>query len=377
MKIARIELTNFRNICQAELEPEDGLTVIFGKNGQGKTNLLEAIWLLTGAKSFRGAKDAELIQRKQQFSIIRAEIETQDMEKEIQISICPPGSPKPGRTAKVSGVDQGRASNLAGLFRAVVFEPNHLSLVKGSPEGRRKFVDSALCQLYPGYLAEYRRYLQVLSQKNALLKHYRRTPGAAEMLDIYDEQMAQAAQKITQRRQDYIATLAPLATQNYANISHGAEKLEIAYIPTAPQGNLQEILRNNRKEDLRCGFCTVGPHREDISIFINGQSARTDASQGQQRSAVLSLKLAEATMIEQITQEHPVMLLDDVLSELDEGRQQYLLSRMEGKQIFVSGCDGTMFRKTKGKMFHMEQGTLKPWKKGELDVSSSGAAYSD
>ena len=305
MKITRIELTNFRNICQAELEPEDGLTVIFGKNGQGKTNLLEAIWLLTGAKSFRGAKDAELIQRKQQFSIIRAEIETQDMEKEIQISICPPGSPKPGRTAKVSGVDQGRASNLAGLFRAVVFEPNHLSLVKGSPEGRRKFVDSALCQLYPGYLAEYRRYLQVLSQKNALLKHYRRTPGAAEMLDIYDEQMAQAAQKITQRRQDYIATLAPLATQNYANISHGAEKLEIAYIPTAPQGNLQEILRNNRKEDLRCGFCTVGPHREDISIFINGQPARTDASQGQQRSAVLSLKLAEATMIEQITQEHP------------------------------------------------------------------------
>ena len=171
--------------------------------------------------------------------------------------------------------------------------------------------------------------------------------------------------------------MAPLATQNYANISHGAEKLEIAYIPTAPQGNLQEILRNNRKEDLRCGFCTVGPHREDISIFINGQPARTDASQGQQRSAVLSLKLAEATMIEQITQEHPVMLLDDVLSELDEGRQQYLLSRMEGKQIFVSGCDGTMFRKTRGKMFHMEQGTLKPWKKGELDVSSSGAAYSD
>ena len=227
---------------------------------------------------------------------------------------------------------------MAGLFRAVVFEPNHLSLVKGSPEGRRKFVDSALCQLYPGYLAEYRRYFASSFPKKCLIKTL--SPAPRELpkwLDIYDEQMAQAAQKITQRRQDYIATLAPLATQNYANISHGAEKLEIAYIPTAPQGNLQEILRNNRKEDLRCGFCTVGPHREDISIFINGQPARTDASQGQQRSAVLSLKLAEATMIEQITQEHPVMLLDDVLSELDEGRQQYLLSRMEGKTDFCFG----------------------------------------
>ena len=161
---------------------------------------------MTGAKSFRGAKDAELIQRKQQFSIIRAEIETQDMEKEIQISICPPGSPKPGRTAKVSGVDQGRASNLAGLFRAVVFEPNHLSLVKGSPEGRRKFVDSALCQLYPGYLAEYRRYLQVLSQKNALLKHYRRTPGAAEML-------ISMMNKWHKRPKNY-----PKATRLYCNI---------------------------------------------------------------------------------------------------------------------------------------------------------------
>lgn len=360
MKINRIELSNFRNISKAELIPGDALTVIFGKNGQGKTNLLEAIWLLTGAKSFRGSKDGELIQREKPFSVIQAEVESKEFEREIQIAIRPSGVPKSGRTAKLSGTDQGKASNLAGIFTAVVFEPNHLSLVKGSPEGRRKFIDAALCQLYPSYLSEYRRYLQVISQKNALLKHFYRTPQAAEMLDVFDEQMAQTGEKITLRRKQYIEAIAPLAIKNYADISSDAEKLELHYLPSFSKEGLLAALQKSRKEDLRCGFCTIGPHREDFLIQLNGQPARTDASQGQQRSAVLSLKLAEAAMAEKVRGEHPVMLLDDVLSELDEGRQQYLLSRMEGRQMFVSGCDASMFRKTEGKMFHMEHGVLKP-----------------
>lgn len=358
MNIDWIELSNFRNIEQAQLSPCPTLNVVYGKNGQGKTNLLEAIWLLTGAKSFRGSKDAELIRRGQPFSIIRADVQTRDISHNIQISIQPAGSPKPGRSAKLSGADQGKASNLAGIFTAVVFEPNHLSLVKGSPEGRRKFVDAALCQLYPGYLAEYRRYLQILTQKNALLKNYNRTPGAAEMLEVFDEQMAAAGEQITRRRRQYIESIAPMAVQTYTDISSGAEKLELRYQSSFSGSGLLEELKKSRKEDLRSGFCTVGPHREDVLITLNGQPARTDASQGQQRSAVLSLKLAEAAMAEQVSGEHPVMLLDDVLSELDDGRKAYLLSRMQGRQVFVSGCDDSIFRKTDGKLLHMQGGVL-------------------
>ena len=358
MKITSLELTNFRNISSQKLQFEEGLTVIFGKNGQGKTNLLESIWLLTGAKSFRGSRDTQLIQRGKEFSTICAELQSEDISQEIQITIQPPGTAKPGRTAKLSGSDCGRACNLVGIFKAVVFEPNHLSLIKGSPEARRKFVDAALCQLYPSYLAEYRRYLQILSQKNALLKHFFKTSGADEMMDIYDQKMCEAAESITKRRQIYIQELSWLAANNYKDISNGAEQLEIVYLPTVTENFLQ-LLYKNRKIDIKSGFCTIGPHRDDISIFINGQLARSDASQGQQRSAVLSLKLAEASIVEQVSKQHPIMLLDDVLSELDEGRQRYLLGRMQGNQIFVSGCDDSVFRHTGGKMFHMEQGQIK------------------
>ena len=360
MRVSRLELADFRNISAASFTPGQALTVICGKNGQGKTNLLEAVWLLTGGKSFRGAKDADLIRRGAETALIQADTEGGGITREIQLRVGLPGSARPGRTARLDGADQGRASALAGLFTAVVFEPGHLSLVKGSPEGRRRFVDGALCQLYPGYLAEYRKYLHLMSQKNALLKHYNRTPGAAEMLDIYDEQMAAAGEIITRRRAEYIDALRPLAVQNYADISQGAEKLQLDYLPSFGDQGLLAALRAGRKEDLRCGFCTVGPHREDFAITLNGQPARTDASQGQQRSAVLSLKLAEAARAEQVTGEHPVMLLDDVLSEQDEGRQAYLLTRMEGRQTFVSSCDAAAFQKTNGAVFHMEQGRLTP-----------------
>ena len=357
MKVARLELENFRNIEHAVCEPGE-LTVICGDKGQGKTNLLEAVWLLTGARSFRGAKDAELVRRGCDFAAIEAVAEAGGEERSIRLTVGLPETARPGRIARLDGADQGRAAGLAGVFTAVVFAPGHLSLVKGSPEGRRKFVDAALCQLYPGYLAEYRRYLRVMEQKNALLKHYARTPGAAEMLDVYNDQLAEAGQAITARRQAYLQTLAPLAAANYEAISRGAERLMLEYKPSfGPEGR-RAALETARAEERRCGFCTVGPHREDVYIALDGQPARSDASQGQQRSAVLSLKLAEAAMAEQVSGEHPVMLLDDVLSELDDGRQAYLLSRMQGRQVFVSGCDDSIFRKTDGKLLHMQGGVL-------------------
>lgn len=361
MRIDALGLQDFRNIQAAQLQPAPGLTVICGDNGQGKTNLLEAIWLLTGGKSFRGSKDQELIRRGQEFAVLEAQTQDSQRQHALRVTVGRPESQRPGRTARLNGVDKGRASALVGVFTAVVFDPSHLSLVKGSPQGRRRFLDSALCQLYPGYLAQLRRYTRLVAQKNALLKHYDRTPGAAQMLDVFDEELAQYGQEVTVRRAQYMAALLPLVKKNYAEISSGSEALHLEYKPSFGPGGLRAALEKGRPADLRAGFCTVGPHREDFEILLDGQSAKAFASQGQQRSAVLSLKLAEAAQAQAVAGEHPVMLLDDVLSELDAGRQEYLLTRIEGRQTFVTACDPAAFGRTTGQVYRMQAGRLCPW----------------
>lgn len=177
MRLNRLAVTDYRNLSAAVLEPAPQLTVLCGANGQGKTNLLEAVWLLTGGKSFRGAKDAELIRRGADFAVLEAAFEAGDRSQEIRLTVGAKGTQRPGRTVRLNGADRGRAASIAGTFTAVAFDPNHLSLVKGGPEGRRHFLDAALCQLYPGYLAAERRYLRVVAQKNALLKAYDITPA--------------------------------------------------------------------------------------------------------------------------------------------------------------------------------------------------------
>lgn len=362
MILTSISLQNYRNIAHAELEPGRELTVICGKNGQGKTNLLEAVWLLTGGKSFRGAKDAELIQEDAEYASVEGSCECAGRENRIRIFI---GSSTPGgrraRTARVNGVDYGRATNAAGSFTAVVFDPGHLSLVKGSPEGRRKFLDAALCQLYPGYVTLLRRYTRLVTQKNALLKTYREIPDALSMLDVFDEELSRIGTQVSQKRQKYLALIRPEILRTYHDLSGAREKLDLRYEPCCTETQpLAQVLKKSRPRDLAAGFCTEGPHREDFSLFLDGRPAKSFASQGQQRSAVLSLKLAEAAGAQKITGEHPVMLLDDVLSELDETRQAYLLSRMEYRQTIVTACDPQLFQKTSGKVYRMESGVVRP-----------------
>ena len=359
MRLVSLQAVHYRNIAQAELVPGRELTVICGNNGQGKTNLLEAVWLLTGGKSFRGGKDAELIQREAPFAVLEAVTQRDDgMESNVRITVGPPGSEKPGRRARVNGVDRGRAASIAGSFPAVVFDPGHLSLVKGSPDGRRKFLDAALCQMYPGYLTVYRRYTRAMTQKNALLKKYEVTTGAADLLEVLNAELAARGEEIQARRLDYLRLLTPFAVENYARLSHGAETLSLAYEPLFAPGGLRAALQQHRGEEIRARMCLYGPHREDFGITLDGHSARVFASQGQQRSAVLSLKLAEAACVKEITGQWPVMLLDDVLSELDDSRKAYLLTRMEEKQTFVTSCDDADFLKTDGVIYRMEGGVL-------------------
>ena len=305
MRLNRLTVTDYRNLSAAVLEPAPQLTVLCGANGQGKTNLLEAVWLLTGGKSFRGAKDAELIRRGADFAVLEAAFEAGDRPQEIRLTVGAKGTQRPGRTVRLNGADRGRAASIAGTFTAVAFDPNHLSLVKGGPEGRRHFLDAALCQLYPGYLA---------------------------------------------------------AAANYRDISSGAEKLEIQYCPCCDPGSPEALaakLREVKNTELRAGFCLTGPHREDLEILIDGQPGKIYGSQGQQRSAVLSMKLAEASVAGEVLGEHPVMLLDDVLSELDDARQTYLLTRIEDKQTFVTTCDSAAFARTNGKLVFVDHGTVR------------------
>ena len=244
----------------------------------------------------------------------------------------------------------------------MAFDPNHLSLVKGGPEGRRHFLDAALCQLYPGYLAAERRYLRVVAQKNALLKAYDITPGGDVLLETYNEALVTYGCEVMRRRAGYLDQLAPAAAANYRDISSGAEKLEIQYCPCCDPGNPEALaakLREVKNTELRAGFCLTGPHREDLEILIDGQPGKIYGSQGQQRSAVLSMKLAEASVAGEVLGEHPVMLLDDVLSELDDARQTYLLTRIEDKQTFVTTCDSAAFARTNGKLVFVDHGTVR------------------
>ena len=358
MRLNHLRAENFRNLAAAELTPSPVLTVICGPNGQGKTNLLEAVWLLTGGKSFRGAKDAELIRRDEPFAVLEAEFDAGGRGQALRLTVGAKGSARPGRAARLNGVDRGRASAIAGTFTAVVFDPNHLSLVKGGPEGRRRFLDAALCQLYPGYLTALRRYARTVAQKNALLKAYEITPGAGALLETFNEALAKTGAELMARRTAYLEQLAPAAAQNYRDISRGAETLQVLYRPCCdptPEA-LADRLRAVQSAELRAGFCLAGPHREDIDIDIDGQPGRIYGSQGQQRSAVLSLKLAEASVAGEILGEHPVMLLDDVLSELDDARQAYLLTRIEDKQTFVTTCDSAAFARTNGKLVFVKGG---------------------
>ena len=344
MRLLSLEVTNYRNIASASLTPGRELTVICGNNGQGKTNLLEAIWLLTGGKSFRGGKDAELVRRGEPFAVLEAStLRAQQEEQEpdepnrVRLTVGTPDSQRPGRYASVNGAAPRRAAGLAGSFPAVVFDP--------------------------GYLTVYRRYLRALQQKNALL---RRSPAGQErpyaekmaLLEVLNTELAAQGEAIQQRRRAYLERLAPLACANYEELSRGAERMELRYAAQFEPGGLAALLKARQNEEVRAGQSLCGPHREDLELLLDGQPARVFASQGQQRSVVLSLKMAEAAAAAAITGEHPVLLLDDVLSELDDGRKQYLLTRMREKQTFVTSCDDTAFLKTDGEVYRMNGGVL-------------------
>ncbi len=361
MQVTRLTFESYRNLLPGCWEPDAGVNVIVGENAQGKTNLLEALWLFTGGKSFRGAKDSELTCFGEEQCRLTMEFHAANREQQAEITV------KGRRTASLNGVSLSSASKLAGNFCGIVFSPVHLSLIKGGPQERRRLIDGAYCQLRPLYIRTMTEYARILAQRNAFCKQ--KGGGGAELLDLWDRQLAQTGCRLIHARQHYIQKMTPVAQEIYRGLSGDRETFDVRYLSsvdgceekTAPEiaAALFESLQRHHHDDLTAGFTTVGPHRDDMEVLIDGRPARSYGSQGQQRSAVLAIKLAEAVLLEEVMGERPIALLDDVMSELDGSRQEYILNHLRDWQVFITCCESTPLMQMRGgRQFCMKQGKL-------------------
>jgi DNA replication and repair protein RecF len=363
VNIIRLQYKNYRNLQPGVLVPKKEINIIYGKNAQGKTNLLESMWLFTGGHSFRGAKDSELTAFGQDTATLDLTFFSEEREQTAQIKIQ-----NGRRSAKLNEIEKKSAAGLVGKFCAVIFSPEHLSLVKDGPAQRRSFLDAALCQIKPAYANLLSQYNRTLIQRNTLLKDIPRHSELLETLQIWDEKLAKYGALVTKERVLYSSQIESIAKTVYSGISQEQEKLGISYFSTVflqkenrlfLEEDFLKKLKEARKEDLAAGFSTLGPHRDDLQITQNQISARSYGSQGQQRSIVLALKLAEAQILMEKTGESPVIFLDDVMSELDAGRQDYLLNHLENRQVFITCCEPNSVKNlSESSMFRMENGVL-------------------
>lgn len=360
MKVTSLELNNFRNFQKIKIEPHEGVNIFYGDNAQGKTNLLESIWLCTGAKSFRESKDSELIKFNENFAKINLEFFSNERQQSVEIKF---GEKKQVSLNKISDI---QITKLSEAFNAVVFSPDHLSLVKAGPEMRRKFIDFALCSLKPSMGKLLNNYQRAVFQRNSLIKSQYDKTNFDFMLDMWEDTIAKLGSQICRQRNIYIEKLLPFAADFFDGLSNGKEKLNLYYSgkefateDDSGYKKLKEILLQSRKTDIEQHITSAGPHRHNLEIEINGISAKNFGSQGQQRSVALALKLAEASVLNQYSGEQPVVLLDDVMSELDSNRQNYILNCLKGLQVFITCCDvNQILNLTKGKAFNIKNGEV-------------------
>ena len=335
MRLRSLRLRNHRNYAQLDLVPGPGVNIFIGANGQGKTNLLEAVAMLALSTSPRSRRELELIGPVAPMSRIEAEVESANLRAELAISLNLEGD-RARRVIEVDGVRR-RAFDLPGRFRVTLFWPDDLGLVKAGPEQRRRFLNQMLVQVEPGYARALAGLKRVLEQRNSLLKRMAAGEESGDVLEPWNQELIQLGGEIMTARAAAVLELEPEAARYHAEIADG-ERLEIHY--QGPPTNLAEAVHNSLAEDLKRGSTTVGPHHDDIRVLLEGKEARAYGSQGQQRTAVVSLKLAEAALVARRTGERPVLLLDDVLSELDAERRGALLRRVAGEgQVIITSVE--------------------------------------
>lgn len=366
MHVSKVALQNYRNYDKLSIGLHAGLNIFFGNNAQGKTNLVESIYLCGTGRSHRTFKDKEILAWNREWGYVKAEIQKKDAVTGIEINIFD-GKPK---TVKVGGVKVNKLSELLGTLNVVMFSPEDLKLVKEGPVFRRRFLDMEISQVKPGYFYNLHQYNKVLMHRNNLLKSIKYDNSLIKTLEIWDEQMSQFGSYIISYRLEFIKKISMLAKLLHRKITDGNEELSINYSTRFKEvSNREEIkigiykkLNEKRQLDIQRGTTSVGPHRDDIDFYINDIDVKTFGSQGQQRTAALSLKLSELEFMKSECSEYPVLLLDDVLSELDIKRQNYLLENLKNVQTILtctSISDIINFRKKDRFLFEVIGGKVK------------------
>lgn len=335
MIIQSLELTDFRNYQNIQISFHPGTNVLFGDNAQGKTNVLEAIYLCATTKSHKGSKDKEIVNFDSEEGHVRAHVLKDSMDEQIDMHI----RKNKTKIIAINGRKIKKAQELLGLLNVVFFSPEDLSIVKDGPSERRRFVDMELCQLDSFYLYNLSNYNKIINQRNILLKDLYSNPGLRETLHIWDSQLVGYGSKIIERRRLFIEQMNEILEEIHYRLSGKKEKLLMEYAPDITEDCFETELLKNQEKDIRMKQSSVGPHRDDFIFTINGVDVRKYGSQGQQRTVALSLKLAEIELVKKITKDTPVLLLDDVLSELDSNRQKYLLESIGDIQTIIT-CTG-------------------------------------
>lgn len=345
MYFTSLRLTSFRNYPFLELEPHAGITVLYGPNGSGKTNLLEALHLLSLGRSHRTAVDREMISANATVALIRGETKRLDGRHDLEVRLYP--LQKPQKRVLIYGKPAQRISDMMGHATAVMFSPEDIRIVRDGPAARRRFVDMQLSQIRPSYLRALKTYLSILESRNALLKKNKLegVQDFATQLETWDEQLASACVPVVNARRWFLEELGVNAAAQYAAISENPdERFELCYAgplsrTDKPYRAMLDGLRRARREDMQRMYTTFGPHRDDVSMLLCGRELRAFGSQGQLRTAVLSMKLGEIRLIQNEMGESPTLLLDDVFSELDVKRRSALLSSTEGVQTLLTCTD--------------------------------------
>lgn len=365
MKLRRIALDGFRNYTDFTANFSPGVNVIWGENAQGKTNLLEAIGFLSGARSHRARGDKELISFHRDRGTITAEVTSRGRDFLLEVHLFRGAR----RRLSVNHVKCKTAAELGGIVQTVLFCPEDLALIKAGAAERRSFLDHAICQLRPRYAEALAQYNKLLDHKTRILRDWEKHPSLLDVLEDFNEAMARAGALVIHYRAHFVRKLAEKAAQIQTEFSGGRETLALHYAtvstvrdPLGPTVELYEDLRRHQdshaKAERDARSCLSGPHKDDLVARINGQPARQYASQGQTRTAALSLKLAERELFRDDTGQWPILLLDDVLSELDARRQDFVLRRITGGQVILTGCEAPDGSFPEGRTLHIMQGKL-------------------
>lgn len=357
MFIESLSLNNYRNYSEADIHFSEGINILYGDNAQGKTNVLEAIYMLATTKSHRGNKDKEIIRFDCDESHIRASVNKFDIGHRIDMHLRKSKS----KGVAIDMVPIRKSADLMGLVNIILFSPEDLTIIKNSPSERRRFMDMELCQLNKIYYSNLATYNKILNQRNNLLKQIYYDKNQIDMLDIWDSQLVEYGIKIIKERNNFIDMLNEIILDIHKKLTSDKEELIISYDKDVHEDEFAKEICLKRDMDLRYQSTQTGPHRDDLSFMVNGMDVKKYGSQGQQRTVALSLKLAEISLVKKIINDNPILLLDDVMSELDSTRRDALLSYINDIQTIITCTGYDDFIKERlsiDRIYHVSQGAI-------------------